>query len=630
MRRDLPLKSRVQTAADYGAIAVAPLLIFLMIGSLANFLVVMLYPGPYPDRVAWIVWCFTMGTVALARVAIEQSRSYSLGYAVALGLASFVVMAKFFGAPLLSAFILLVIGTLADRIVHDCTIIDDSKDASGWGLFGPRRHRSGKQPGRTVLYLALAALPLFGLGQLAIQDPSSTERATWYLAIYLFASLSLLVTTSFLGLRRYLRQRGAEMPTNVTVGWLAGGLLLVAGLLTVAFLTPLPGQTLASIELPEFLSPPDEMAASRFGWGNEGAEPGDDQTTQGATTTDADAEDATSQSSSASGQSSEEGASDEASASGPSNQSGQESQSSQDGESSSGDRQGGNSENSGKEGESDQGQPSGEAEASGEAEPSSGTQTSSGTETSSGAETSDASESSSESEPAGGTQDTPPPGDTSRPDESSSASEETEQERGGSDGEGATGDSDGSVDDGDDRGQSGPPPSQSPLSPSRLLSGLADWFRVILVLALVAIVATYVWFHRDQIARWWSDLWGRRSADSEPDAGTDHRGEEPAPPRPFSSFRNPIGREKDPRRVIVVTFQAFEAWTRERGWQRGREETPSEFAGRVAAQLPESSDSASRVIDAYNRIVYGRGAASSRDVAAAERIWSTMQSGNRL
>ena len=72
------------------------------------------------------------------------------------------------------------------------------------------------------MYLALAALPLFGIGQLFLRDdPATWQRAQRLLAFYLFSALSLLVTTSFLGLRRYLRQRKAEMPNEVSIGWIS-------------------------------------------------------------------------------------------------------------------------------------------------------------------------------------------------------------------------------------------------------------------------------------------------------------------------------------------------------------------------------------------------------------------------
>ncbi len=148
---------------------------------------------------------------------------------------------------------------------------------------------------------------------------------------------------------------------------------------------------------------------------------------------------------------------------------------------------------------------------------------------------------------------------------------------------------------------------------------------MLLILLLLGIVVAFLWVYRAQIARWWSDLWGHPTVDTNDETLSTSTAVRDPPPRPFSSFRNPIGHEKDPRRVIVITFQAFEAWTRERGWRRGREETPNEFAARVASELPEISTSARQVIDAYNRVVYGRGRATGRDVDAAGEVWDTMR-----
>ena len=75
---------------------------------------------------------------------------------------------------------------------------------------------------------------------------------------------------------------------------------------------------------------------------------------------------------------------------------------------------------------------------------------------------------------------------------------------------------------------------------------------------------------------------------------------------------------------MVVTFQAFEAWTREHGWTREKDETPSEFLQRVANSVPQMSDAAMHVVDAYNRIVYGRGRATQRDLEAAKQVWQAM------
>ena len=273
-----------------------------MLSCLAMFLMMVLYAGGYSGRVNWTLLCYTMGVTAIARMTIEQGRSYSIGYTFVLGAAALFVMNRFFGGPVSAAVVLFVIGYLADRIVHDCTIIDDGVDSSGQGLidsgrswFRRQASRRGEssaivktesQPGRTVLYLALGALPLFGVGQFFLRDSDEVWfNAKKLLAMYLFSSLSLLVVTSFLNLRRYLRQRHTEMPTETTVAWLAGGMAMIATILLLALLSPMPGRAIASFTAPGFLKNPGGITASRFGWGSEGAK---SESKSDATTSDPD------------------------------------------------------------------------------------------------------------------------------------------------------------------------------------------------------------------------------------------------------------------------------------------------------------------------------------------------------
>ena len=46
-----------------------------MISSLANFLVLVLYRGGFPERVSWTLLMFTLGAVGIARVAIERDKT---------------------------------------------------------------------------------------------------------------------------------------------------------------------------------------------------------------------------------------------------------------------------------------------------------------------------------------------------------------------------------------------------------------------------------------------------------------------------------------------------------------------------------------------------------------------------
>src|SRR5262245_3227353 len=101
------------------------------------------------------------------------------------------------------------------------------------------QRKAAHTPGVWVIYFALAALPLFALGQsLVAPEDEARRRATFLqMTVYIASALGLLVTTSLLGVRRYLRQRKAKVPGAMTASWLGlGGLLIVVFLALGAFL----------------------------------------------------------------------------------------------------------------------------------------------------------------------------------------------------------------------------------------------------------------------------------------------------------------------------------------------------------------------------------------------------------
>jgi hypothetical protein len=194
--------------------------------------------------------------------------------------------------PLVNALLVGVIWWSSHKLTWDSTLIDDTQDASGQGLLqvagldrgdgkqgqknpspappaneeaeqGKKRKREPggvegwirryliyreqcsrrpHAPGVWVVWFSLAALPLFGIGQSLI-PPGDVERRRyvfWLMTIYVGSGLGLLVTTSFLNLRRYLRQRNLQMPMAMTGVWLSVAVLMIAGLLAVGAVIPRP------------------------------------------------------------------------------------------------------------------------------------------------------------------------------------------------------------------------------------------------------------------------------------------------------------------------------------------------------------------------------------------------------
>ena len=87
-------------------------------------------------------------------------------------------------------------------------------------------------PGVTLVYFTLASLPIFGLGQWFVPAVDEDRRSGLFLYFlaYIASGMGLLLATSFLNLRRYLRQRKVKMPGAMTATWLSTGAILIVGL----------------------------------------------------------------------------------------------------------------------------------------------------------------------------------------------------------------------------------------------------------------------------------------------------------------------------------------------------------------------------------------------------------------
>jgi len=111
-----------------------------------------------------------------------------------------------------------------------------------WNRYKEAQKKKPHTPGTWVVYFSLAALPLFGLGQSLISpDDVARRRATFMqMTVYVGSGLGLLVTTSLLGLRKYLRERGARIPNAMTFGWLGLGAGLIVMFLVVGAVLPRP------------------------------------------------------------------------------------------------------------------------------------------------------------------------------------------------------------------------------------------------------------------------------------------------------------------------------------------------------------------------------------------------------
>jgi hypothetical protein len=284
-----------KTVADLVVAALMPALLVGLLTSLVFFLLELAYSGQYIGQMKNVLFFFVIGAVLIARITMmgdiaDRATVYGILLAIAAGLA----LVRFVEVPktslagfawLIPVALMAVVWWSAHKLTLDCTWDEETDQAETGGLLDhiPRasgstaspdasarlsgskvgqssgtseqkgdwldRYQSDRQaeqkrkkPGTAVIYFSLAALPLFGLGQ-AILPSSDLDRrryAFWLLALYLACGLGLLLTTSFLGLRRYLRARRLQMPAAMTGLWLSLGGIVILALLFLGSIIPRP------------------------------------------------------------------------------------------------------------------------------------------------------------------------------------------------------------------------------------------------------------------------------------------------------------------------------------------------------------------------------------------------------
>lgn len=299
---------------------IGPALIMLMVGSLVFFLIEVFYRGPHTGRLCWVFGLFTFASVLVSRVSIESGKERGMIFGFALGLAAFMTsftLVEFEGAlatvlePILLISFICVVMWSASKLTWDCTVIDKSRDSSATGitelvrrrfqgdvdstsatnqesnrseasdaqagnliraLFRSRGERKNT-PGIWVFYFSMAAIPIFGLGQWFVA-PSSNGSYLWVVflfAVYLAAGLGLMMTTSLLGLQRYLRKRDTFMPPEIARTWLAIGGAVALVVLAIVLVFPRPNATAALEKGLSWFSSPNR-GSSEMALGEDGQE----------------------------------------------------------------------------------------------------------------------------------------------------------------------------------------------------------------------------------------------------------------------------------------------------------------------------------------------------------------------
>ncbi|MEX2171588.1 MAG: DUF4129 domain-containing protein [Pirellulales bacterium] len=604
------------TSADYVAIAISPALIMALVGSLVFFLIEVLYEGEYQARLSYVFALFVFAAVLVARISIEDGRERGALFAVPLGIATFVVLSRFVEhdsafSGLINIVLIVVVWWCADKLTWDCTLIDDDQDASGEGLLqrvgidespgnpSPSRgitenelqaerdqqrpwwqrlfvpSKGPHTPGVWVVYFSLAALPLFGIGQLWIpaSDAGRRQYAFSLLFVYVAAGLALLVTTSFLGLRRYLRQRHVEMPPPMAANWVTIGAVLIALVMFIALLIPRPAAEYAISQPPWKFHSPSDLSPSRNAVGNDGT-----QEQEGAANLVPGEEEAEQTVESEQGQSP-----------GESGEQGSESKQ--------GDETQGESSQQGQESESESEGAAGEA--------------SEATKTGQESHSPEDEQQENRDDSAASNSSATPPEQTEPPEENSGSS--------------AT------------QPSNSPRPFRLP-ELSFSLGGLSGIVKLVLYVLGGLLIAYFAWKHRHALLQGFRDLIQQlrelfaRLFGGQPTSAAVAEDTPAAPPRKrFTDFRDPFAsgmhKRLPPEELVRYTFEAFEAWAGDRGAPRTPDRTPTEL---LHAALPPQTPmftAARRMVRLYSEVAYASGEVERSAAEELSELWRMMGEG---
>jgi hypothetical protein len=674
-----------KTTIDYMVIAISPILVTCMVGSLALFLSTIFHPSPFETRINFVIIFYSIAIVGIARISIEEGRDKSVLYAIPLALVTFIAFSVFnpvdgplfYLAPLVRIGIIAITWWSAHKLTWDSTVIFDHDDSSGQGLLqkvgldSDNRDPSDREsvnaatdngatwferwkvnrkkphtPGVWVVYYSLAALPLFGLGQTFIPVGHSELRTFCFQlgCIYVGSGLGLLMTTSFLGLRRYLRHRDVEMPQAMAKMWLTVGSIMIGILMVGALILPRPGNG-PSLEFLTDVFDSDDYETSEHAIGNDGFEsgPNDNQS----------ANENSEQPSAAGEQQGEGGKNSESSeqSGGAGEQSSESNAGREQGDEK---RQQADESNAGREQGDEKGQQAGESDAGSEQGDGKGQQAG---ESNAGREQGDEKGQQGGDSHAGREQGD---GKGQQVGESDAGSEQGdgkgqqagESDAGSEQGDGKgqqVGESDAGSEQGDGQGQqageggeSQPEQNSVPESPpqsssnSQILEKLGQFLTLLTWIVTGGVLLYFLYKNRTSLLQavnemwhgfweWLSNLFSGTSDETVTEV-TDTIEATVERPQPFETFNNPFeGTLKmSPREVIHYSFQALEAWAYEKGIERREDQTPNEFTREVAHNAQTIGTNIEQLGKLYSQEAYAPNSVASSHLAELQRFWSVL------
>jgi hypothetical protein len=440
-----------------------------------------------------------------------------------------------------------------------------------------------------VFYFSMAALPLFGVGQFWIPAADAGRRRYVFglLMVYVAAALSLLVTTSFLNLRRYLRQRRIEMPLPIAGTWVGVGAVLIGLVMLVAAMIPRPNAEIALSRVPWQAGTLGDHQASRTSVLRDGGQKQDEQQNARMGETVGEEGQQVGDQTSEQGQSSSEPAESSEASRTMEGRSSSQTKGSQ---------------------PSEQPQVESTSESQGESTQSQGDQQ--GMDQSAANESPESSNESGESQTGEGSQSPVEPEEAQQ----SEVQEEAAQSEPPS------------------RPSSPPQTSMEKFVPE--VGGLAGLLKILFYAVAAILIAILVWRYRYQLIAALADVLrqlrelftGKRAAGSD-DEGASVVAAARLPS--FTEFRDPFQsgqhRRLAPEELVRYTFAAFEAWASDRGSPRTPDCTPQELINVAVDPRSPMHTEARRLIRLYGQVAYASQRVPREAANELSEFWQMMR-----
>jgi hypothetical protein len=166
-----------------------------------------------------------------------------------------------------------------------------------------------------------------------------------------------------------------------------------------------------------------------------------------------------------------------------------------------------------------------------------------------------------------------------------------------------------------------------------LIGSLGGLLQVLSYLVFGLIIAFFAWKYRNELLEAWRkllaelrELWERLFGGSPaPEAASAPELPPPPPPRPFAAFTDPFAsgaaEQMTLAQLVRYTFEALEAWARERNCPRHTGQTPHEFAQYLGQLAPVLAGEVVQLADWYGQVAYARHNPPPQAANVLQQLW---------